>query len=55
MSGNYTWNELSHAVKLRAAVLGVTDIACARNSHFNIPTLDIGGAAVAFTKLYGPI
>jgi len=33
MNGNYTGNERS-----RAAVLGVTDIACARNSHFNIPT-----------------
>ena len=38
MSGNYTGNELSHAMKLHAAVLGVTDLACARNSHFNIPT-----------------
>ena len=38
MSGNYTGNELPHAVKLCTAVLGVTDIACAHNSHFNIPT-----------------
>jgi len=38
MSGNYSGNELSRAVKLHADVLGVTDIACARNSHFNIPT-----------------
>jgi len=28
-SGNYTGNELSRAVKLRAAVLGVADFACA--------------------------
>ena len=28
MSGNYTGYEPSHAVKLHAAVLGVTDIAC---------------------------
>jgi len=39
MNGNYTGNEPSRAVKLRAAVLRVTDIACARNSHFNIPTI----------------
>ena len=38
MSGNYTGNETSHAVKLREVVLGVTDIARARNSHCNIPT-----------------
>jgi len=38
MSGNYTGNEPSRAVKLRAAVLGVADIARARNSHSNIPT-----------------
>jgi len=39
MSGNYTGNEQSCAVKLRAAVLGVADIACACNTHFNFPTL----------------
>ena len=38
MNGNYTGNERSRAVKLRAAVLGVADIARARNSHFNFPT-----------------
>jgi len=38
MSGNYTGNEQSRAVKLRAAVLGVADIVCARNTHFNFPT-----------------
>ena len=38
MSGNYTGNERSCAVKLRAAVLGVADIARARNTHFNFPT-----------------
>jgi len=37
-NGNYTGNELSRAVKLRAAVLGVADIARARNSHSNFPT-----------------
>ena len=40
MSGNYTGNERSRAVKLRAAVLGVADIARARNFHSNIPTVD---------------
>jgi len=30
MNGNYTGNEQSRAVKLRAAVLRVTDIARAR-------------------------
>ena len=34
MGRNYIRNEVSCAVKLRAAVLGVTDIACACNSHF---------------------
>jgi len=38
MNGNYTRDKPSCAVKLRAAVLGVTAIACTRNSHFNIPT-----------------
>jgi len=33
INGNYVGNELSHA-----AVLGVTDIVCTCNSHFNIPT-----------------
>jgi len=40
MNGNYTGNERSRAVKLRAAVLGVADIARARNFHSNIPTVD---------------
>jgi len=39
MNGNYTGNETPRAVKLRTAVLGVTDIVRARNSHFKIPTL----------------
>jgi len=39
MNGNYTGNELSRAVKLRAAMLGVTDIVCDRNSHIKIPIL----------------
>ena len=39
MNGNYTGNERSRAVKLRAAVLGVADIARAPNSHSNIPTM----------------
>ena len=38
MNRNYTGNELSDAVKLHAAVLGVTDIVCTHNCHFNIPT-----------------
>jgi len=38
MNGNYTGNERSRAVKLRAAVLGVADIARARNPRFNFPT-----------------
>jgi len=38
MSGNYTGNESSRTVKLPTAVLEVTNIACARNSHLNIPT-----------------
>ena len=36
MSGNYAGNETSHAVKLRAAVLRVTDIACALNSSLSV-------------------
>jgi len=39
MNGNYTGNERSRGVKLRAAVLGVADIARARNSHSNFPTV----------------
>ena len=44
----YTGNERSRAVKLRAAVLGVADIAHARNSHSDIPTLitSISGALI---------
>jgi len=38
MSENYIGNEPSHAVKLHVTVLRVADIACACNSHFNIPT-----------------
>ena len=37
-NGNYTGNELSHAVKLHVAVLGVADIVRTRNSHSNFPT-----------------
>jgi len=42
INGNYTGNERSCAVKLRAAVLGVVDIARARSSHSNFPTISCG-------------
>ena len=46
MSGNYTGNERSRAVKLHATVLGFADIAHARNSHSNIPTLYFSKSAI---------
>jgi len=53
MNGNYTGNERSRAVKLRAAVLGVADIARARNSHFNFPTLSYPNEAPNLHKVHG--